>query len=171
MSDRTTSSSVQSGVHQRSGTVAYNPGQAPGNAAFGTDASGATVQTTLQNYIAPSVPAPSVPRTAPPESPAQSRPSFNKDVPANYRLDVLLAVNDTLQAKMGAKIEEVMHELEADSPPRSKRPKPEAADGPPTLRRPPWRRETQTIPSSSLRPARRSVFSTLPKSNTKAKGL
>ena len=113
-------------MHQRSGTVAYNPGQAPGNAAFGTDASGATVQTTLQNYIASSVPAPSVPRTAPPESPAQSRPSFNKDV------DVLLAVNDTLQAKMGAKIEEVMHELEADSPPRSKRAKPEAADGPPT---------------------------------------
>ena len=126
MSDRTTSSSVQPGVHQRSGTVAYNPGQAPGNAAFGTDASGATVQTTLQNYIASSVPAPSVPRTAPPESPAQSRPSFNKDV------DVLLAVSDTLQAKMGAKIEEVMHELEADSPPRSKRAKPEAADGPPT---------------------------------------
>ena len=90
------------------------------------------MQTTLQNYIAPSVPAPSVPRTAPPESPAQSRPSFNKDVPANDRLDVLLAVNDTLQAKMGAKIEEVMHELEADSPPRSKRAKPEAADGPPT---------------------------------------
>ena len=134
MSDRTTTSSVQPGVHQRSGTVAYNPGQAPGNAAFGTDASGATVQTTLQNYIASSVPAPSVPRTAPPESPAQSRPSFNKDMPANDRLDVLLAVKDTLNSKMAQTIEDVMHKLEAESAssPRSKRPKPEAADGPPT---------------------------------------
>ena len=131
MSDRTTSSSVQPGVHQRSGTVAYNPGQAPGNAAFGTDASGATVQTAMENYSAPSAP-----RTAPPppESPAQSRPSFNKSMPANHRLDVLLAVKDTLDSKMAQKIEDVMHELEAESasPPRSKRPKPEAADGPPT---------------------------------------
>ena len=132
-------------------------------------ASGATVQTTLQNYIASSVPAPSVPRTAPPESPAQSRRSFNKDVPANDRLDVLLAVNDTLQAKMGAKIDEVMHVLEAESAslPCSKRPKTEAADGPPT----PWSRETQTIPPSSHHPARRSVFWTLPKSNPQTNRL
>ena len=130
MSDRSTTSSLQPGVHLRSGTVAYNPGQAPGTAAFGTDQSGATVQTTMENYRSPSAP-PTAPRPA--DSPAQpSVPSFNRDLPAKDRLGVLLAVNDTLQAKMGAKIEEVMHELEADSPPRSKRAKPEAADGPPT---------------------------------------
>ena len=132
MSDRSTTSSLQPGVHLRSGTVAYNPGQAPGTAAFGTDQSGATVQTTMENYRSPSAP-PTAPRPA--DSPAQpSVPSFNRDLPAKDRLGVLLAVNDTLQAKMGAKIEEAMHELEAESasPPRSKRPKPEAADGPPT---------------------------------------
>ena len=39
---------------------------------------------------------------------------------------------DTLDSKMAQKIEDVMHELESASPPRSKRPKPGAADGPPT---------------------------------------
>ena len=89
------------------------------------------MQTTMENYRAPSVPPTAPP---PPESPVQPRASFNKDMLANDQLDVPITVSDTLQAKIGAKIEEVMHELEAESasPPRTKHPKPEAAVGPPT---------------------------------------
>lgn len=111
----TSTSSAPAGSHVRSATVANNPGQlrSPTFGAHSTQLVQTTLNTTpmTDNGVPPTDNA--VPPGIPPTPP--SAPKYVRDLPADDRLGVLLAVHDTMTSTMHDKINSVIDEQDAAS--------------------------------------------------------